>query len=318
MTKQIILLALVLYMGFSAAGASGPASRASLKDMGARYGFPSPSRAGDKITLKSRYTTMVFQTNSRRLLFNGILLWLNRPLVKEGDHWTLTRADVTKVIDPLLRPNQALAGVRFSTVVLDPGHGGKDTGAVGRRNVYEKKAVLDIAKRVRTKLRASGLTVQLTRERDSTLSLSARTIKAREWGADVFVSIHLNSAHNTTATGIETYALPPAGQPSTAGNNDSKFYPGNKYDQANTLLAYYVQKELLAQSKGADRGIRRARFDVLQSAPCPAILVECGFVSNKIEERKILQRTYRDRIAAGIARGILAYTSQVAAGLQSK
>jgi len=312
--------ALVIWLGSCAPGNIRPAvaetspqksgARQALTDVGVGYGFPAPTEIGNNITFKSRYTTIVFETNSRKLLFNGLLVWMNGPVVKEGGEWTLTSADITKVIYPLLRSDKTMAGVRFSTVVIDPGHGGDDPGAIGRRKVYEKKVVLDIARRVREKLRGSGLSVKLTREEDSALSLAARAAKAKEWKADIFVSIHCNSAHNTKAAGLETYVIPAAGFPSTAGNNDRNTYSGNKYDRANTLLAYYVHKETLARTKSVDRGIRRARFDVIRDAPCPAILVECGFISNKAEEEKMLQRKYRNNIAEGVARGILTYVKR--------
>jgi N-acetylmuramoyl-L-alanine amidase len=284
----------------------------SIASLGGRYGFPPPSVGIKSITLKSKYTTMVFSQNSRKLQLNGMLIWLNGPVVKNGGKWSITKADAEKTIDPLLRSANAPASRGSFTVVLDPGHGGNDTGAVGRRKVYEKKVVLDISKRIRKKLTASGVVVKLTREDDSFLSLSARPAIAKRLGADVFVSIHVNSAHNSSASGIETFVLPLAGFPSTAGNNNSRAYPGNKHDEANTLLGYYVQKQLLERTESTDRGVGRARFDVLRDAPCPSILVECGFVSNKREEEKMLTAEYRDNMAEGIAKGILAYIRQVA------
>lgn len=142
------------------------------------------------------------------------------------------------------------------------------------------------------------------------MSLAARTAKAKEWKADIFVSIHLNSARNTDAAGLETYVLPAVGYPSTAGGGNNKTCAGNTYDRANMLLAYYVHNEVLGQIGSPDRGIRRGRFDVLQNASCPAILVECGFVSNKIEENKMLRRRYLDSIAEGVAKGILTYLNK--------
>ena len=279
----------------------------SLASLGARYGFPIPSVSNKTITLKSKYTTMVFSGDRRKLLFNGTLIWLNGPVVKQRGKWSIAKADAVKTIGPLLRSAKNLPPAGSCMVMLDPGHGGNDAGAMGRRKVYEKKVVLDISSRVRSKLEASGVVVKLTREDDSYLSLSARSAIAKQSGADIFVSVHVNSAHNSSAAGIETYVLPFAGFPSTAGNNDSRAYSGNKHDEANMLLAYSVHKEMLSHEKSEDRGIRRARFDVLRDAPCPAILVECGFVSNKREEEKMLKAEYRDNMAEGIARGILAY-----------
>ncbi len=290
-----------------AGGARSPIMRQPLNIVGARYGFPAPSKADRIITFKSVYSTVAFETNSRKLWFNGTLIWMNGAVLQDKNGWTVETEDVTKVIDPLLRAENALAGAGFSTVVLDPGHGGDDTGAIGRRRVYEKKVVLDIADRVRDKLRASGVNVRLTRDSDIGMSLASRPAKAREWKADLFVSIHVNAAHNSRAHGIETYIMPAAGYSSTAGNVNKNSFSGNRHDRANLLLAYYVQKEMLASTLCADRGVRRARFDVLKDAPCPAVLVECGFVSNKGEEEKMLTRSYRDSVASGIATGIMEY-----------
>lgn len=318
--KQIILSIVLLVASCRSSNDAVPgkttedtSGHETLESLGARYGFPALPVRGKTISMKSRYTTMVFSGNSRKLLFNGILIWLNAPIVEEGGKWSMAKADAAKTIDPLLRVDNTLDSVRCSTVVLDPGHGGSDTGAIGHRKVYEKEVVLDIAERVKEELKSSSVAVKLTRENDSYISLSDRTKKAKQWRADILVSIHVNSARNSNASGIETYVLPAAGYASTAGNNDKKTYSANKHDAVNTLLAYYVHKEILARTGSADRGIKRARFDVLRDAPCPAILVECGFVSNKTEEQKMLQSEYRDNVAEGIAQGILAYAQRIKA-----
>lgn len=282
----------------------------SIAHLGARYGFPAPSVDRQSVTLKSKYTTMVFSTNRRKLIFNGMLVWLNGPVVSNRGKWSIARVDVVKTIEPLLLPSKHVPALGSCVVMLDPGHGGNDAGAIGHRKVYEKKVVLDISKRARSKLADAGVAVKMTRDDDSYLGLSARTALAKDAGADIFVSIHVNSAHDSRASGMETFVMPAAGFPSTAGNNSSRIYPGNKHDAANMLLAYSVQKEMLKNERAADRGIRRARFDVLRSAPCPAILVECGFVSNRLEEEKMLQAAYRENMAEAITQGILAYIAK--------
>lgn len=284
--------------------------RESVESFGGRYGFPAPTRSDRLITLRSRYTTITFETNSRKMSYNGLLVWLNAPVVLDGRRWSLASADIDKVIDPLLRADRALAGAGFTRIVLDPGHGGDDVGAIGTRRTYEKNVALDIARLVGERLRGTGLNVMFTRETDSGLGLGERVAKAARWNADLFVSIHCNAAADSAAQGVETYVMPAAGFPSTAGNRNARFFPGNAHDRANMLLAHYVHRELLAKTGAADRGIRRARFDVLRGAPCPAILVECGFLSNRIEEEKLLTREYRERVAAGIAEGIVQYVNR--------
>lgn len=303
----------MLHGGRTAGAATRSASqvaRVSLSDVARRCGLTASTGNGNgsALTIEKQSATMVFAPDSRKMTFDGALIWLNAPVTMERDLWMVARADAEGIIYPLLETTSAPQRAREATIVLDPGHGGADTGAVGRRKVAEKTIVLDIARRTRQRLDAANTRARLTREHDFTLDLAERTALAREWRADVFVSIHLNSAGNGEAAGAETYALTAPGFQSTSGQKcDKNSYHGNNHDGANTLLAYFVHKEILARTKNDDRGVRRARFDVLRDAPCSAILVECGFLSNKIEEKKLLDDNYRDRIAEGIAKGITTY-----------
>ena len=147
------------------------------------------------------------------------------------------------------------------------------------------------------------------------MGLPERCQYAARVQADVFVSIHLNSAADPDSSGIETHILPPACHPITAsatvGSRDRTAYPGNSHDGANMALGYFLQKSLLKRTGAEDRGVRRSRFCVVKSAPCPAALVECGFVSNREEARKLLTAEYQDRIAQALAEGVLAYLDAV-------
>jgi N-acetylmuramoyl-L-alanine amidase len=221
---------------------------------------------------------------------------------------SITAYDAENMIAPLIRLNGLSSRSNTMSVLIDPGHGGKDMGATGSHKTPEKNLVLDIAKLVNRYLRDADIPVRLTRRHDLNLTRADRVADAKNWEPDVFVSIHLNSSSNKEANGIETYILPGPTFPSTAGNGeDAKSCLGNKFDGRNTVLAYIVHKELLSVTKAADRGIKLARFDVLQDAPCPAILVECGFLSNPPEEDKLLKKQYREDIAKGIVKGIMAF-----------
>jgi len=253
---------------------------------------------------------MVFHPNSRRLLVGQVLVMLNDALSKHGDRWTLAATDAATVVGPILKPPASGAGNSVVTVVLDPGHGGKDCGAIGHRRIAEKKVTLDVAKRVRKSMKDSGLRVKLTRSRDSSLPLGARVARAKSWNADVFVSIHANSAANKNAAGLETYVMTAVGFASTSGGRiENKPQPGNSHDVYNMALAYSIHRQVLAQAGCADRGIRHARFDVLRDASCPAVLVECAFLSNPAEAARVLKRSYRNTLAKGIAQGILEYVA---------
>lgn len=286
-----------------------------VRPIGSYYGFGEPAIAKDSFTFRSRWTTLAFEHDSRRATYNGVLLWLTYPSRHYHGQWMVARRDLEKTFDPLLRPSRALGAEDYRIVVLDPGHGGNDTGAVGRRRVEEKRVVLDVAKRVVKHLEGSGLTVKLTRDADEDVPLPARCKRANAWQADLFVSIHLNSSADRRATGVETYVVTPAGCPSTHISAQKSTYwtpcTGNRHDAANTILGYYLQKNLAKQTQQEDRGLRHARFYVLKEVDCPAALVECGFVSNRREEEKILKRAYRDSIARALADGIREYEKTV-------
>jgi len=285
--------------------------RISMVSAASRCGLTVRQLSKDTLILNKKGTGIVFHLNSRKLLFNNRLVWLNGPASIVKGNWTVSNCDINNVLIPLLYPKQITSKAKVNTVVIDPGHGGRDTGAIGKRRVYEKKAVLDIARRVRKKLKTADLEVRMTRSWDSNRSLVERTAKARKWEADLFVSIHLNYASNKKACGTETFVVPCRGFPSTSGKKpDFNACSGNLHDPANTLLAYMIQKEILATTGNADRGIKRARFNVIKNAPCPSVLVECAFLSNPAEEAKLIEKDYRDSLAEGIARGILAFAGK--------
>ena len=268
----------------------------------------------DRIRLHNRWNTLEFEINSRRCWVNGTLLWLNNPLRKVGRQWALQDPDYSQTINPSLQPHLFLKKAGSRVVVLDPGHGGSDTGAVSPRKIYEKLLTKNIANRVRDRLKARGITVYLTRETDKNVSLSGRCKIAARHKADVFVSLHADSA-SATAEGASTFILSLPKHYSThsygKGSAPSTKYPGNKFNQANQILGTRIQQKLIKSTKQVDRGVKRARFQVLREAPCPATLVEMAFITNPKEERLVLTQTGQDKIARGIADGIAAYLSDV-------
>lgn len=283
----------------------------ALRDLAALYQAELSGPAVQRFTLQNRWHNLVFKADSRETVINGTLVWLHEPVSLVRGRWSLREVDASHIIDPLVRPERYLGQVGSRVVVLDPGHGGQDSGARGGRGVEEKRVVLDIARRLRTHLVAAGVKVYMTRESDRFIELDERARRAGRWGADAFISIHLNSAGNASAAGTETYALAAAGYSSTAGGLSNLSQPGNRFEAANGMLAYQVQKAITARVGSADRGVKRSRFLVLKEAPCPAILVECGFVSNRREEERLLTEDYREALALGLARGTLNYLNLV-------
>lgn len=223
-------------------------------------------------------------------------------------HWL----DLTKTIEPLVHGEPMLALGANSVIVIDPGHGGDNSGTKSvLGNHYEKEFTLDWALRLQSLLAASNCTAFLTRSNDTDMALSNRVAFAIEHKADVFLSLHFNSAApNEVEAGLETYCLTPAGMPSslTRGFPDElqQSFPNNAFDVQNLLLALRLHAALLQVNGHHDRGVRRARFlGVLRGQQRPAVLVEGGYLSNTREARLIGDPAYRQKLAEALARALL-------------
>ena len=178
--------------------------------------------------------------------FNGVNMnWFYVP-VKKNNSWYFSETDLLNQLDPLLR-KAALTRRAVRTVMIDAGHGGKDTGAIGINGKKEKDITLAIALKLRKKLLKLGYSVRLTRAGDSFPSLAQRVknCKNSRPKPDLYISIHCNAAGNATVRGIETFAVTPNGAPSTAdAKPEFKTYAGNTYNKNNIRLAYDVQRAL--------------------------------------------------------------------------
>jgi N-acetylmuramoyl-L-alanine amidase len=260
----------------------------------------------DRIHLADENHQFSFSADSRRVLYNGMLFWLYEPLKQKRGGWILAEVDRTSLMDPLLRPAPYLSKLPAGPVFLDAGHGGDDSGARGPGGTLEKDLALEMCKNVQSRLREAGIDVRLTRPDDRFIDLKQRCRIAKEGNSSLFLSIHFNSASNSKAEGVETYMLPRGGQPSTAGNPGNAAL-GNKFDGANVILAQAIHHYTVRSIRAPDRGVKKSRFAVLKYAPCPAVLLECGFLSNKAEEKRIKTSAHREAIAGGIAQGIQEY-----------
>ncbi len=219
-------------------------------------------------------------------------------------------------------------------VMIDPGHGGKDSGAIGLHHTQEKRVVLQIAKRLKRKIDAiPGMRAVLTRRSDRYITLRGRLALARKYKPDLFVSIHADAVHRRAARGSSVFILSNRGASSEAakilaqGQNavDRKYgiATSSSYDNevGNVLLkmqqdatiesSHSLAKKTLRQLKGIGsvhkRFVERAGFAVLKSPNIPSMLVETAFISNPEEEQKLRNSNYQDRLASAIARGIKSY-----------
>lgn len=221
-------------------------------------------------------------------------------------------------------------------VVIDPGHGGKDPGAIGAGGLREKDVVLRVSRALAERLRKEGLEVHLTRDADEFVELEERTLIANRWRGDLFVSIHANASRNRHSNGVETYLLDTRYDRNTArvaarenGTtvaelNDlqhilaslrlsySERYAAPLAEKVHTALMGGLRKQF---GSTRDLGVKRGPFLVLFQADMPAILVEIGFVTNKTEARRLRKREFPDVVAKGIAEGVLRYRDNHARSL---
>jgi N-acetylmuramoyl-L-alanine amidase len=231
-----------------------------------------------------------------------------------GEDELISAMDVSKIIEPIMRPNRMHNAHKIQTVVLDPGHGGVDQGASNRWGT-EKMFALDVAMHARDDLVRAGYRVEMTRTRDTTVSLEDRVKIANRFRDAVFVSIHFN--YSGAAEGLESYALAPAGVPSNAANEshvssaDVRVCAGNAEDEHNIALSAAIHAMVLSRVSMFDRGVKHARFHVLRDVQIPAVLVECGFLSNTTEGQRIATVQFRQEVASAIAQGIQNYDAAV-------
>lgn len=276
--------------------------------------YPKTQKSGDDFVITTRSCTLALKVDSRRMEINGIEVWLARSPIARNGSLLVARQDINTTLAPLLF-TQKIGGAkprRIKTIALDPGHGGKDPGNLDGIQ-KEKYLTLQLAKEVRKKLLGAGFNVQLIRDSDRFVELDDRPAIAQRARADLFISLHFNSAPSSTgARGIETYCLAPAGAPATNGQDDKGSHPalpGNLHDPDNVLLAYYMQKSFIKKLAAEDRGVRRARWAVLRTATVPAILIEAGFMSDPGELRRICSDAFRQKQAQAILEGVQAYQS---------
>lgn len=193
------------------------------------------------------------------------------------------------------------AGLRNKVIVIDPGHGGSDPGAIGPNKIQEKTVTLAVAQKLQTLLEKAGAKVLMTRRSDVDVygpnasavdELKARTMVANNNKADVFVSIHINAFTNPTVGGTATY-----------------YYQKTKYD---AMLADCIQDNLVAAAGLQDRGTYAARFYVIKRTEMPSVLTELGFISNPKEEQLLTTYQFQQQMAQGIAQGLDKFFMQAA------
>ncbi len=253
---------------------------------------------------------LTVRMGSHRLRFGGLDFWLGfAPRLIKGLPY-IHSVDARKTLQPLLGPAMQLPRTN-RTIVIDAGHGGKDSGTTSCINSeYEKQYTLDWARRLERLLKGQGWKVVMTRANDTAISLPDRVAVAEQVKADLFLSLHFNHGPgNDDLAGVETYCLTPTGMPSSLnrgfGDDTREWHPNNAFDEQNFQLATALHRSVLAAAGAVDRGVCRARFlGVLRGQNRPAVLIEGGYLSNPREARKIATSTYRQSLAEGVAKAL--------------
>ena len=238
-----------------------------------------------QLFLRGKNASAVLIQNSCRVESGGIRMIFPDETLRSNDGvWYLPKRSwyLYSLFEPLK--------LNVKTIVIDPGHGGKDSGAVSiEQRVKEKDLNLDLALKLGNALTHYGFRVLYTREDDSTVPLGSRGGKFK---VDLFISIHHNASKNIAASGAETYCL----------------LSENSFDRkiaSAFQIACEMQKAQSVASGNYGRGVKFADFRVLRDAQCPAILFEAGFITSPEDEKRCVSNTYRQIMADALAQGIV-------------
>ena len=316
----VTLDSLAAFYGFPKPAPLAPPTPAAIAAL--FFGAASASEFGltTAATLAAVARTVVLEAGGMRLevtpglseaSINGVKQWLAFPVRVEDGRALVSRLDLSRVIEPRLRPERIEGLQPVTTVVLDPGHGGHDRGASSRFG-FEKDFALDVALRARTALEKAGCKVVMTRSTDIFIPLEERPAVANRIPNSIFVSIHFNASNsNADARGFEIFSIAPRGAPATndatPSERDLRAEPGNAVELPSGALAGSIFHALLGQVPMVDRGLKHARFAVLRLCERPAVLVECGFVSNPTESSLISSGAWRARVAEAVVDGVENY-----------
>jgi N-acetylmuramoyl-L-alanine amidase len=270
----------------------------------------------ETLLLRKASTQVQVTVDSWEARINGVKVWLLHPVVNRNGLIYIAIQDLLTTLHPILSPPRTghpQSGIL--NVCVDPGHGGKDPGySIGGHE--EKKYTLLLAQELKLQLAEAGFKASLTRTTDEAVERAVRPDLARRRNADLFVSLHFNSTEGSASTvsGTEVYCLTPPGASSTNARGEqgasTDRFPGNNHNDSNLLLAYQVQKSL-TRTLAEDRGVHRARFEVLREATMPAVLIEVGYMSHPTEGKKIFDSAYRRQVARSIVQGLLAYKQTI-------
>lgn len=258
-----------------------------------------PLAGGGMLAEKQGVTIKIFP-NKDTITYQQSDIFLQNSTKKQGSEILVSYADYLNILVPLLAVNLVTQKApKVQTIILDPGHGGKDPGAENSLlHLQEKTLTLTLAQQLKTELQKKGYKVELTRDGDRFLELKERSTYSKN--GQLFISIHLNSATNKQALGAEIYTL-------KRGQN----FSGNKFDAWNLIAAYTLLSTHTEKMNLKNRGVKCSNFGVLKDLNCPGVLLEVGFVSNNDEAKKFTDAASQKNFVQGFVEGIEKYSNIV-------
>ena len=302
----LLLTAVVMFFLNGCVWMNGNTENAELAQLGLKVSEKDPW-----LYSHSLRGTLKLVPRRRHCYINGMLFYLPHVVtVDEKGRCQVSALSIEKVIKPLFAEHSASLPL-IRQVILDPGHGNENSGAVGV-HYKEKDLNLALSKEIANSLEKRGIKVRFTRTDDTFLTLEERGIFARPENGDLFLSIHHNASANKNASGVETYIATPCGSASTndpATSIHKTAVPGNLHDAVNIRLAAAIQKNMVRKAERRDRGVRFARFRVLVLSQLPGALIEAGFVSTPSEELLCGKSSEQRKIAEAIAEAVVEYNS---------
>ncbi|NWK56684.1 N-acetylmuramoyl-L-alanine amidase [Verrucomicrobiaceae bacterium N1E253] len=265
------------------------------------YQLQESKRKNQTLTLENRRTQIEITIGEQKIRINRATFYLSEPVIESADTIHLSALDLRSLIDPVMRPAKVARDQIFNTVVLDPGHGGKDRGSAKQ----EASLTLSLAEKTRELLVNQGYRVVMTRTEDQFVSLGERVRIAQAEANAILLSIHFNAGQKNTH-GLETYIIS-AREPHPAAASSVTLATAV---HSRSLL--YLNDPMYGnQFQIVDRGIKHAKFSLLKGVSHPAILIEAGFLTHEEEAAKIHSEAYQNALAKSFVRGIEVYRASI-------
>ena len=324
MSRILIVLAILLGCIIPASGGDWTVVKSEGRDyltmdnIADFYGLSKVRRKDREASATSGVRSIRATSGSPDFFINNLKFILSYPAVENDGKVCISRMDLVKLIEPVMRPSRIKNAEPIDTIVLDAGHGGHDHGAMSLYGA-EKAFALDVVLRAKALLQATGLKVVLTRGDDTFISLDERTRIASQYKRAIFIAVHFNAGGY--GTGVEAFTLAPRGVPSMMSDgphvSDLNECRGNARDAENIALATATHAALVVKTRMFDRGLKRARFVVIRDITIPGVLIEGGFQTNPYDAKMIATASYRQLLAQAILQAVDNYRRAVGAQPQT-